>query len=88
LAFESQKATAVYDTSLDDTLLVPRLPPIDPPRELPATFAHVRVRHWPWVAVIIAVLALAYATPIDFTATQQATERARQADDLLPSLQR
>jgi hypothetical protein len=78
----------MHDTSFDDTLLVPRLPPLDPPRNLPATFAPPRARHWPWVAVILAVLAIAAARPVNFEASQQASERARQADELLPKLGR
>jgi hypothetical protein len=78
----------MHDTSFDDTLLVARLPPIDPPRELPRTFGQVRVRHWPWVALIIAVLAIAAARPIDFPASQHAAERSKQADELLPRLGR
>jgi len=80
----------MHDTSFDDTLLVRRLPPLDPPsvRDLPRTFARARVRHWPWVALILAVLAIAAVQPIDFTASQDAAERAKQADELLPTLGR
>jgi hypothetical protein len=38
--------------------------------------------------VILAVLAIAAARPVNFEASQQASERARQADELLPKLGR
>ena len=78
----------MHDTSFDDTLLVPRLPPLDPPRTLPTTFAQPRARNWPWIALLIAVLAIAAARPVNFQASQQAIERERQADELLPKLGR
>jgi hypothetical protein len=86
----AEKPEAMHDTSFDDTLLVPRLPPLDPPtvRDLPQTFAQVRGRHWPWIVLIIAVLAYGAAQPIDFGASQEAVQRAQQADQLLPTLGR
>jgi hypothetical protein len=78
----------MHDTSFDDTLLVPRLPPIDPPRALPTTFSQARSRHWPWVAIILAVLAIAAARPVSFDASQRTIERSREADELLPKLGR
>lgn len=74
--------------SFDDTLLVPRLPPIDPPRALPSTFADVRVRHWPWLVLAVALLAIAAAKPVNVTASEHAVERTTSADALLHGLGR
>ena len=78
----------MHDTSFDDTLLVRRLPPLDPPRVLPATFAPAHVRTWPWIALLLATLALAAARPVNLHASQQAIERERQAEQILPTLGR
>lgn len=78
----------MHDTSFDDTLLVPRLPPLDPPRDLPTTFAKTRTRTWPWIAVVLVLLALAALRPVNFRASLDAEQRAEQADKLLPTLSR
>jgi hypothetical protein len=76
----------MHDTSFDDTLLVPRLPPLDPPRELPATFAKAKTRTWPWIAIVLVLLALAAVRPVNFRASVDAAERSQQADQLLETI--
>jgi hypothetical protein len=76
----------MQDTSFDDTMLVPRLPPVDPPRELPTTFAKAKSRNWPWIAIVLVLLALAAVRPVNFHASVDAAERSQQADELLQTI--
>jgi hypothetical protein len=74
----------MHDASFDDTLLVPKLPPADPPRTFAATFAPVRMSYWPWL-VIAAVVMLGLGTPL---ATRDDLTRAAQGKALLEQLGR
>ena len=76
----------MHDTSFDDTMLVPRLPPLDPPRRFAATFAPVRARHWPWVLGAVALAVAALSRPIDEHAFDQARARATEAQALIQQL--
>ena len=79
---------AMYDTSLEPTLLVPRLPPDDPVpvRQLPRSFAPGRITRWPWIVLALAAFALAAAEPVDLSASQRSVERSVLANQLLHDL--
>lgn len=77
-------AGTMHDASFDDTLLVPRLPPADPPRSLAATFAPVRASHWPWLLLAVLVI-LGLGTPL---ASRDDLARAAQGKALLEQLGR
>lgn len=78
----------MHDTSFDVTALVPRLPAIDPPRRFAPSFAPVRARTWPWIAVAIALAFGALSGPIDAHAFDQARVRASEAQVLLEQIGR
>jgi hypothetical protein len=67
----------------DETIRVPKLH-IGPTRSLPTHFAPARRQRWPYV-LVIAVLALAAWTPVQFPQQSDRTVQAQKLLDLIRS---